>query len=188
MTTSEHWSPPEQGEDEDYLDYLARKVDLYHNDPPSAPPGFELVECSAEPRHWPMYTIADDDFVEGPCPYCMSDGYQAELRVMKHRYHWFRHPVRGRLASRFVGKLYVLGVIAGRGSAWGGDDGCNWCITVRVRGKRPYVLGWPDWKWACLLKRRHWPGEYVGLGMCGKCLPCPDCGATDVEHECRGVA
>jgi len=45
-------------------------------------------------------------------------------------------------------------------------------------GRRPYVLGWPAWKWHCLLRAHHWPGEPIGLGLCAKCAPCPECGST----------
>jgi hypothetical protein len=185
VTTSEPWTAPEQGEDEDYVDFLGRKSDFYEQNPPPAPPGFELIECDATPRHWPKYQHADDDFYHPPCPDCVAASYRDEAAELKRRYHRLRHPLRGRLASRIIGKLSALGVVSGYGTQFGGESGCNWCVTgIRFRGSRSYILGWPTRKWACLLQQRHWPGEGPIFGMCGKCVPCPDCGTTKLEHEC----
>jgi hypothetical protein len=186
MTTSDPRYVPEQGEDEDYLDYLSRKADLYQDNPPPAPPGMKLIECDHEPRHWPVYTIADEDFYDGPCSDCVGDDYRKQLADLKRKSHWRDHPLRGRVPNWIVSKLCTLGVIASYGTTFGGDTGCNWCINgITFRGRRTYILGWPTWKWGCVLKRRHRPGEHVGFGMCGKCLPCPDCGTTKADHDCE---
>lgn len=186
---SDQWTEPEQGEGEDFVDYLGRKADHYTQSPPPAPPGFELVECDAEPRHWPVYTHADSDFYPMPCLYCVNESTQKAVDALERRYHWLKHPLRGRWAIRLLGKLYSLGVIAGYGTHYGGATDCNRCIEgIRLRGRRPYVLGWPDWKWSCLITRRHWPGEGPLFGMCGKCVPCPDCGTTKLDHNCPGSA
>ncbi|WP_063023868.1 hypothetical protein [Nocardia niwae] len=187
MTTSDLWALPEQGEDEDYVAYLGRKSDFYEQNPPPAPPGFELIECDATPRHWPRYQFTDDDFYPAPCPDCVAQSYRKQADELKRRYHWLRHPIRGQFAAKVLGKLYSLGVVAGYGTTGGGPSGCRTCLVgINWRGRRPYILGWPDWKWRCLLKQRHWPGEQGYFGLCGKCVPCPDCGTTKVDHECPG--
>lgn len=180
---------PEQGDEEDYVDYLGRKADWYTTNPPAAPEGFELVECDAEPRHWPVYQPDDDDFIGMACPYCVNEYTRKEVNALERRYHWLTHPLRGLRVSRILGKLYTLGVIAGYGTTSGGPTDCRLCISrIHFTGSRPYILGWPDWKWRCLLTRRHWPGEGPFLGMCGKCLPCPDCGTTKLDHHCTGAS
>ncbi|MGY1946598.1 hypothetical protein [Nocardia asiatica] len=187
MTISDPWAPPERGEDEDYVDYLERKGNFYEQSPPPAPPGLKLVECDATPRHWPVYEIDDSDYWPAPCYACVTDSYRNERDELARKQHWFRHPIRGRVAARLVGKLRVLGVVSSYGIQGGGATGCRSCVTgIRFRGKRSYILGWPDWKWRCLLKKRHWPGEEGYFGLCGKCVPCPDCGTTKVDHLCPG--
>ena len=66
-----HSAKPVQGDDEEYVDYLGRTADHWINNPPPAPTGFELVECSATPRHWPEYSPIDDDLYSGGCSRCI---------------------------------------------------------------------------------------------------------------------
>lgn len=117
-----------------------------------------------------------------------------------------RHWRRWRLTRWLFGRLYWLGI-----TAWGGSIGNHCQLFVPYpdpcRGHPPgwgwvahgpgwrslirpryYVLGWEAWKWGCLLRRRHWPAEHIGLGMCGRCAPWPCCGATTRAHAawCEG--
>ena len=118
------------------------------------------------------------------------------------RWHWRRWHL-----TRWVfGRLYWLGITSNGGSSgnhchlftpypdpcqghspkWGWvAHGPGWGSLLRPR---VYILGWEVWKWGCLLRRHHWPGEHIGLGACGKCAPWPCCGATTLEHAvwCEG--
>jgi len=93
---------------------------------------------------------------------------------------WRRWSVVHGLASW----AYRLGVIAGdgvRGTVTG------WRLdSVRWRGRRVYLLGWPTMKWECLLLRHHWPywpeDRPVFMGLCGRCLPWPCCGSIEHDH------
>jgi hypothetical protein len=102
-----------------------------------------------------------------------------------------RHWRRWRLTHWLLQQSYGLGLIAGSSldthchwdcpghpSSWGWVAGDIWIL----RWHRPYVLGWPSWKWGCLIRRRHLPGQEIGFGRCGRCLPWECCGATTVAH------
>lgn len=174
------------GDDEDYVKYLGRQADAWSQSPPEAPPGFVLAECDAEPRHWPTYTVADDDFYETPCPVCQIEAAIAEHAGCQHSRHraWRRWWATRRLA----GWLYASGLTSSGGSAsWGG--GCNWCVTMPSwnRNRRSYVLWVSTDHWRCLLKHHHWPADHIAFGFCSKCLPCPDCGSKTAGHnpECE---
>lgn len=101
---------------------------------------------------------------------------------------------RWRITRRFDGWGYVLGMFAGGSTAtdWSGSY-VDWIQVSGTRNRwtgrrwRPvYVLGWPVDKWRCLLVAHHWPSPHrIGLGMCAKCAPCPECGRPEpLEHEC----
>lgn len=139
---SEVWSPPECGEDEDYVEYLGRAADFYRDNPP--PPGehLELMECEAEPKHWPTYGVKADDFYPAPCLYCQYDWLREDMNKKERHTHWLDHPIRGRFASRVCGWAYSMGIITGYGMSGGGPTLCRRCITgIRFKGRRPYVLG-----------------------------------------------
>jgi len=103
------------------------------------------------------------------------DNHPAPDPEVAERYPHRWSPKWWPLTWRLVGWLYALGVIAG--SRWhspGGMRRAYVTVTWRdLRGHCPYVLGWPAWKWHCLLRAHHWPGEYIGLGLCAKCAPAP---------------
>lgn len=170
------------GDDEDYVEYLGKQADAWTQSPPEAPPGFVLAECGVEPRHWPTYTIADDDFYETPCPVCQIEAAMAEHAGCRHSHHraWRRWYLTRKLAAW----LYASGLTSNGGSSsWGG--GCNWCVTMPrwTRMRRVYVLWWELDKWRCLLRFRHWPADPIFAGFCSKCLPCPECGSQTAGHE-----
>lgn len=144
---------------------------------PTDVPGLTLTECTAEPRHARVWTLAGD-YYDAPCMYCVADDQAKKIAYHERCRHWGWR--RTRLAHWAALKAYSLGIAGGGGAEYsGGEYGHHGCIIMpRWRGKRHYILGWPRWKWSCLLKQRHWPGEFVGLDSCSKCLPCPDCGAT----------
>lgn len=143
----------------------------------------ELIECAAVPRHHETWTRRDPDAWYPPgCPYCWHDQARAEHAGCEHSHHraWRRWKISSRLASW----AYSLGLIAGYGHTY--DGHCRGCLdgfVLRPRHGRPYVMGWPAWKWGCVLKNRHWPGQFIGLGCCTKCLPCPECGNTEPDHD-----
>lgn len=141
------------------------------------------IECDKHATFIP----ASDDTGYVPCPWCYADSLWEQLneaRVERGRRVHRRHRLWSatKLWRRMVSIGTLLGVLSGSGTLW--DENCNACTTARFRGRRLYILGWPPPKWACLLKFRHWPGEEIdGLGMCGKCLPCPECDSQTNEHN-----
>lgn len=137
---------PELRDDEDTVDYLYRIGDYYRDNPP--PPGkhLALIDCDAQPRHWPTYEVKTDDFYPAPCLYCVNESYQKRLDANNIRTHWLDHPVRGKWASKILGWAYSMGIIASFGTQFGGPTKCHYCISgVRFKGKRPYILGRPQW-------------------------------------------
>lgn len=171
-----------QGDDEDYVEYLTRQADAWCSNPPPAPPGFELVECSATPRHWPEYAVADDDFYPGGCSRCAYDALYEAHAGCAHSHHarWRRWRITGKVA----GWLYVTGLTS-NGGGWQMSAHCPGCYTMPKwnRNRRVYALGKRvDW-WTCLIKRHHLRGDEIGFGLCAKCAPCPDCGSRTAEHE-----
>lgn len=148
MTDSIEWEPPECGEDEDYIEYLGRAADHFTTNPPPAPKGFVLIECDAQPRHWPCYEYETSDFYPAPCPQCVVDGYQQSADERARRHHWIDHPIRGRWADRILRQLRKIGVIASYGTAFGGVTQCRDCvINIRLRGHRRYILGHDRDQW-----------------------------------------
>ncbi|PXY20350.1 hypothetical protein [Prauserella endophytica] len=147
----------------------------------------QLLRIDCDRDHGPTYVDDNDEYADlAPCPWCLADDHWAV--VLKHerahdaRKHR-RHPgASTRLAQWLASQAYALGIISGYGITWNGA--CGGCVNgLRFRGRRPYVLGWESWKWGCLLKMRHRPGELIGFGMCGKCLPCPTCNSTTSGHN-----
>lgn len=159
------------------------ECDRIGENPPAAPAGFELVECSAEPRHWPTYVAQVDGMYPAPCHMCITENLSRDLNQMRcekeHR-RWKSWRIWDRITSR----LYVLGIIAGS-ATWFGR--CEFCgigrqhMAPRWRGKRPYILGLQREQWACL-RRGHRRSE-TSYGVCSICLPCPSCGSTDPDHS-----
>jgi hypothetical protein len=143
-------------------------------------PGLRLIGCDATPPHSRTWVL-DDDCYEPPCPWCLADQAMEAHEGCEHAGHgrWRRWGITKRLAS----KLYALGVVSGTGTAWGG--GCKGCLTHLSWGRSSYVLGWPRWKWQCVLVARHWPGTEIDgcWGLCGKCSPCPGCKTVTNEHR-----
>lgn len=145
-----------------------------------APPGFELVGCHAEPRHPATYVLATDGY-PAPCPHCQQWALTDAHQGCEHRGHgpWRRW----RLTHWLITQLYVSGLSSsGAGRMWG-SGGCDGCVVSgpRWRGGRPYVLWVSRDTWRCL-RRGHLPGDQVGLGFCGKCLPCPLCDSVTAGH------
>ncbi len=186
-----HPSKPVMGDDEDYVEYICRTADHWTTNPPAAPDGFELIECSAEPRHFPIYMPVDDDLYPGHCLFCERDDLSRANREqrcrLQHR-RWKSWKGWSRIASR----LYTLGITSsGGGTSFGR---CEFCgvgrqqIAPRWRGKRHYILGIKRETWRCLLKYHHRrTATYITAGLCSKCCPCPDCGSTDADHYVCGV-
>lgn len=140
-------------------------------------PGLQLVECDASPRH-PHVWMVDSEAYGPPCMSCLYDAQKEKLDYLQRcRHTWVR---RTRLFRRLARYAYALGIVVGYGTSLGGGQYGHHACThgFRWRGRRPYVLGWPTWKWSCLLGERHWPGVFVGLNSCAKCLPCPECGSS----------
>lgn len=180
-----HPDLPEMGDDEEFVDYLTRVGDFLIENPPAAPPGFVLVECGAQPRHWPEYRIAEDVFYPAPCSQCQHDATWESLNEarckLEHR-RWKSWGIWWHISSL----LYSLGFTAtGGGAAYGR---CKFCgigrqhMAPRWRGRRPYILGVSREVWSCLLKGRHRYRLHYPSGLCATCCPCPECGSTDQDH------
>lgn len=161
--------------------------------PPAAPDGFELVECNATPRHWPIYAAMVDGMYPAPCYLCLiaeADRLRRQDECRREHRRWKSWRARGWLALR----LYTLGIVSSGGGLTYAT--CEWCSNttqyhpLRWRGRRPYILGLQREWWTCLLgrganRRPHIPGRHERYGVwCGRCLPCPDCGATEWMHDC----
>lgn len=141
-------------------------------------------ECTAKPKHKVLVSSEYDSW-GNPCPYCLNDGawkliheLDDQREARSHRWHRL---VPQKAASKVTGWMYVLGIITSRGHTFSSRH--HGCLTsIRFRGKRPYILGWERWKWSCLFKSHHWPGEYIGMDVCGKCAPCMSCGSVTNAH------
>lgn len=121
-------------------------------------------------------------------------------------------PRRWLWLDRVSSRLYVLGIGTGGGCTWD-----RWgrlvalhyprlCLPVRRYPTpwspdrthrwtlRPYLLGRRDWWWLCLWtqlrggNRWHRPGPEGVAGICGRCLPCPECGDPDLDCRCYSTA
>lgn len=150
---------------------------------PAAFPGLRLAECEATPKH--VVFVHDRDDYGAPCPYCVLNGYWEKERLARQCRHWAWR--RWKLTHKVCGWLYVLGVTSS-GGGWQSGDGHNGCLpdkSLRLRGKRPYLLGVSRETWRCWLVGHHRRGEEVGFGFCGKCMPWPCCGAETADHKPR---
>lgn len=186
-----HPDKPERGDDEDLVEYLGRCNDQWTLHPPAAPEGFELIECTAEPRHFPVYMPVDNDLYPAPCPSCIYDALsesRERLDCKAHHRRWKSWRIWQRLSSR----LYTLGITSSGGGTRYGR--CKFCgigrqhIAPLWRGKRHYILGVERETWACLIKRHHRrTATHITAGLCSKCCPCPDCGSTDPTHYVCGA-
>lgn len=146
---------------------------------PREVPGLTLVDCDAEPRHW--LWVHAGDYYPPPCYRCELNRYheadQDRLRCRHGRWRTLK------VLWRFTSWLYALGVLSGTGVRTCDRYPGRWCLSsVSWRGSRPYALGWPTWKWRCVLRMRHWPGEPIGFESCGKCVPWYCCGSTRFDH------
>ena len=173
------------------VEWFLAECDRVTQNPPPAPEGFELVECGAFPRHWPIYLPVVDGTYPAPCFICERDNLDRELQQAacqrKHR-RWKSWRIWQRISSR----LYVLGITAsGGGTSYGR---CEFCGIARqhtaphFRGKRVYILGVKRDTWTCLLRGHRRAETYYGL--CSICCPCPSCNSTDPSHssDCGGAA
>lgn len=162
---------------ENYVDPTPQPIN------PATLPRLMRVECGAEPPHAPMWMEYDDEAWYPPsCPDCAYVAMRDAHDPCRHSRHgvWRRWKLTKRLASW----AYQLGLLAGYGATYDAHcDGCLDGFIWKPKHGRPYTLGWPTWKWGCLLKKRHWPGGYVGFDCCTKCLPCPECGSSEWDHD-----
>jgi hypothetical protein len=140
-------------------------------------PGLQMVHCDARPRHRRMWVL-DFEGIESSCPYCQLNQRDERIAYLERCRHWSWR--RSRLTRLLAGWAYALGIVAGYAVGVGGCPyGHHGCVYgFRWLGRRSYILGWPRWKWHCLLVAGHWPGPDGGTELCGKCFPCPDCGST----------
>jgi len=167
-------------EDEEWVAWFTRVQDAVLAAPPTAPEGFLLEECYAEPRHWPTYTVNDGTMAEPPsCGQCAYAALSEAHRPCEHKQHgrW-----RTWKASRKVaGWLYTLGLLRGFGTTH--SKYCPGCLVSihwsLFRG--PYVLFAKRETWRCW-RNLHRPGVEVAFGYCGKCIPWYCCGSTGSAH------
>jgi hypothetical protein len=150
---------------------------------PAALPRLVAVECTNEPPHPPMWMeYSEEDWYAPPCYWCAYD-MQAEAHAgCRHARHWPWR--RWEITKRLASWAYSMGLVAGYGITHDGHcDGCVSGFSVGPRARRVYLLGWPAWKWRCLLTQGHWPGQFIGFDRCTKCCPCPECGSTEPDHD-----
>lgn len=176
-----------EDEQEWSLEGFLADCDRVTENPPPAPPGFELIECEATPRHWPTYSAQVDGMYPAPCYLCMSSEHSKADAMRKcvaeHRrwksWNWL---------YRWSSWAYVTGLTAsGGGTSYGR---CEFCgigrqhHAPRFRGKRVYILGKPREWWACLRRGHIYsPLEGRTFHWCSICLPCSGCGSTDPMHR-----
>jgi hypothetical protein len=151
--------------------------------PPLTPDGFDLIECDATPRHWPLYEPYVDGGYPATCLICERDAIghaNDRLRCERDHRRWKSWHIWWLIASR----LYVLGITSSGGGVSMGR--CEFCGITRQhmapnwRGKRSYILGVRRETWTCLRRgHRHSPTHY---GLCSVCAPCPSCESTDPSH------
>jgi hypothetical protein len=141
-------------------------------------PGLVLVECDATPQHPRSWVLAGDAYPP-PCHWCAYQDLADAHAPCRHARHgaWRRWTI----THKMLGWLYALGVIGSRTIIH--DRYCDGCTDHIRFGRNGYLLGWPRWKWQCLLQQRHRPGVEILSGICGKCCPCPGCGSVTWEHE-----
>lgn len=140
-TPMTEWTHPEQGEGEDYVDFLGRAATYYCTNPPPSGEHLRLIECD-NPTHWPEWEIDDTDFYPSGCSSCLMEQMRASADELACRHHWVDHPLRGKAAARVLSWAKRMGIVAGYGLNYGGPTACNGCITgIRWRGKRVYILG-----------------------------------------------
>ncbi len=145
-------------------------------------PGLRPFECDVTPAHLGWVVDAEDYGV--PCPWCLLTAEMAHAAELEIRRDWHSRWRGWAVARRVAAWAYAAGVVAGYGVGTCQQPGHSWCLrSARWSGRRPYVLFWPAWKWRCLLRFRHWPGDQIIMGYCGKCLPCPACGSRTYGHE-----
>ncbi|MGH3600762.1 MAG: hypothetical protein ACRDQH_10870 [Pseudonocardiaceae bacterium] len=142
-----------------------------------------LAECYAEPRHPRIWIEGEDKGWEPPvCPFCAHEAFSRQHATCGHNKHgrWRTW----KITHRFFSWTYTMGITIGGGVVFG--CGCPGCVIVpKMRGKRSYILGVSTDHWRCLLRGHHWPGEHIGMGLCGKCAPCVSCGSTRVRDAQR---
>ena len=141
-------------------------------------PGLVLADCDAVPRHPHTFFLASDGYPP-PCMYCSYEALRAAHAPCAHSHHgpWRRW--------RRVHRVLHWRVLAGvaNGAWWTQDQHCRGCLSNFRWHLSDYVLGWPRWKWRCLLREHHWPGVLVFADICGKCCPCPGCSSVTLEHR-----
>jgi hypothetical protein len=140
-------------------------------------PGLVLAECDATPRHPHTFLHASEAYPP-PCMYCAYDALRAEHAPCEHSHHgaWRSWGITRKALHR----LRMLGVVSGGWTAY--SEHCRGCVSHLKLGGSTYVLGWPKWKWSCVLRGHHWPGVLVFADICGKCCPCPGCSSVTNEH------
>jgi hypothetical protein len=116
----------EDGDTEDLVTYLGRCSDHWEQHPPAAPPGFWLVSCDNEPRHWPWYVPIDVDFYEPGCPTCVASSERAAHAGCEHSHHWPWR--RWKITGTAFMWLYRMRLIKGHGIQYG--EHCKGCQTV----------------------------------------------------------
>ena len=115
--------------------------------------------------------------------------------------HW-------RIIGRIASFLYVSGITSTGGCITMTSDGTtyhlpHWHDVLPYRFRRdlpdslrhgyhmrPYLLWKHNWWWECHMRqgwklwKHHHPYPPAGFGICGRCLPCPECGSPDLWCEC----
>ena len=144
----------------------------------------------------PVAEATDDDLVIHPDHATLDDLAHAVVSITRDCDETFPGPWSWRRWKR----LHKLAVwfdrwspftVNGSSSTTGRDPSSSWVFSYRwPRWSTFYVLGKPEWWWACQRRqgwtlRRHTPAQPFVLGICARCVPCPECGAPyDCADDC----
>ena len=174
--------PVEEGEQEWSLDWFLADCERVEQNPPTPPEGIELIECGAEPRHWPLYTAHVDGMYPAYCLFCERHDQAKTITEYRHRSH--RRWWSWRIVKWFARHAYSLGIISG--SSWSNaccSLGSKSITRLYWKGKRSYFFGKSRDEWTCLLRYHHRRTEHRHCGLCTICMPCPECGSTGTTHR-----
>lgn len=158
------------------------ECDAVRDNPPPTPPGLELIECDAIPRHWPTYVAHVEGMYPAYCEACAWEAGQPRREELEHR-AFHRRRQTWRITHWLALHGYSWGLLSGSSHSWppccGGER-----VTLNWRGRRVYFFGKPREWWSCLRRGHIYrPLEGRTFHLCAICCPCSGCRSTDPMHH-----